>query len=287
LAERLDGVSDGPYAGTHFSRTELRELQYAALLHDFGKIGVREQVLVKAKKLYPHELQAIRDRVAYAIKCVEADVLSRKVAALSGGSAQPEALAALDLELTARKTALLDALKTISQANEPTVLAEGDFTRIADIFGMQVHDGIESFRLLNDAELLALQVPRGSLAPSEFDEIRSHVVHTFNFLSQIPWGKNMARIPAIAGSHHERLNGTGYPHGLSAESIPLPSKIMSIADIYDALTARDRPYKRAVPVEKALDILDTEVRDGHIDGALVKLFRDAKIYLLGERSLKY
>jgi HD-GYP domain-containing protein (c-di-GMP phosphodiesterase class II) len=287
LAERLDGASDGPFASTRFSRAELRELQYAAMLHDFGKIGVREQVLVKAKKLYPHELQAIRDRVAYALKCVEADVLARKVAALSGGSSTPEALAALDQELVARKAALLDALETIRQANEPTVLAEGDFTRIAEIFGMQVHDGAESFRLLSDAELLALQVPRGSLAPSEFDEIRSHVVHTFNFLSQIPWGKSMARIPAIAGSHHERLNGTGYPRGLRDDAIPLQAKIMSIADIYDALTARDRPYKRAVPVEKALDILELEVRAGHIDGALVKVFREAKIYLLGERSLKY
>jgi HD-GYP domain-containing protein (c-di-GMP phosphodiesterase class II) len=286
LAEQLEAHGGGIYAGTRFSRDELRELQYAALLHDFGKIGVREQVLVKAKKLYPHELQAIRDRVAYAIKCVESEVLGRKLERMGEGAGASD-LAALDAELEEQKQMLLDALATISQANEPSVLAQGDFSRIAEIFGMRIHDGVESFRLLNEVELLALQVPRGSLAPSEFDEIRAHVVHTFNFLSQIPWGKTMERIPAIAAAHHERLNGTGYPHGLRAEQIPLQAKIMSIADIYDALTARDRPYKRAVPLEKALDILELEARDGHVDAELLRVFRGAKVYLHADRSVKY
>lgn len=113
------------------------------------------------------------------------------------------------------------------------------------------------------------------------------MVDTFNFLSQIPWGKTMERIPAIAAAHHERLNGTGYPHGLRAERIPLPAKIMSIADIYDALTARDRPYKRAVPLEKALDILELVAREGHIDADLLRIFREAHVYQHAERSVKY
>jgi HD-GYP domain-containing protein (c-di-GMP phosphodiesterase class II) len=287
LAEHLAGVRDGVHASTEFSREQLRELHYASLLHDFGKIGVREQVLVKAKKLYPHELQSIRDRVHYALKCVEADSLARKIALLQAGGGAAD-LHALDLDLTARKASLLAALETISQANEPTVMAEGDFTRIAEIFGMMVGDGRgEAFRLLRESELHALQTPRGSLVASEYDEIRSHVVHTYNFLSQIPWGKGMAQIPLIAGAHHERLNGTGYPRGLKADEIPLQSKIMSVADIYDALTAADRPYKRALPVDRALQILDFEVRDGHLDAELVKLFREAKIYESVERKLKY
>lgn len=287
LAERLDGVTEGKYAATKFSRDQLRELHYASLLHDFGKIGVREQVLVKAKKLYPHELESIRDRIQYALKCVEADVLARKISLMQAGGGAAD-LHALDLDLAARKASLTAALETISQANEPTVMAEGDFTRIAEIFGMTFGDGRpEPFKLLRESELHALQTPRGSLVASEYDEIRSHVVHTYNFLSQIPWGKGMDQIPLIAGAHHERLNGTGYPRGLKAEDIPVQSKIMSVADIYDALTAADRPYKKALPLERALQILDFEVRDGHVDAELVRIFKEARVFEQTERDLKY
>jgi HD-GYP domain-containing protein (c-di-GMP phosphodiesterase class II) len=121
-------------------------------------------------------------------------------------------------------------------------------------------------------------VKRGSLTPNEYDEIRSHVSHTYRFLSRIPWGKALRRVPVIAGAHHERVNGTGYPNRWKSEEIPLQSKMMSIADIFDALTASDRPYKKAVPLEKALDILGYEVRDGHVDGELVRIFQAARIW---------
>ena len=133
-------------------------------------------------------------------------------------------------------------------------------------------------RLLTDEEVEALSVRRGSLTTQEFDEIRGHVSHTYKFLSQIPWGKALRRVPIIAGAHHERLNGTGYPNRLRAEEIPVQSKMMSISDIYDALTASDRPYKKAVPPEKALDILKLEVKDGMLDPVLVDLFIEAKVY---------
>jgi HD-GYP domain-containing protein (c-di-GMP phosphodiesterase class II) len=127
-------------------------------------------------------------------------------------------------------------------------------------------------------EITCLSVKRGSLTAREFDEIRGHVSHTFRFLSRIPWGRTFARVPLIAGAHHERLNGTGYPNRLTADQIPLQSKMMSIADIFDALTASDRPYKRAVPVERALDILGLEVKDGHLDRDLVDLFIECKAW---------
>ena len=119
---------------------------------------------------------------------------------------------------------------------------------------------------------------RGSLTESEFDEIRSHVTHTYRFLQQIPWSKALKRVPLIAGAHHERLNGTGYPNKLAAVDIPLQSKMMSIADIFDALTASDRPYKRAIPVDKALDILNFSVKDGHVDADLVKIFAGGRLW---------
>src|SRR5206468_11822156 len=110
------------------------------------------------------------------------------------------------------------------------------------------------------------------------DEMRSHVVHTWEFLKRIPWTKEFRRIPEIARAHHEKLDGSGYPLGMKAPDIPLQSKIMAIADIYDALTAADRPYKKAVPLEQALDILDGARRMGTLDGELFDLFVSARIF---------
>ncbi len=287
LAEAVDRADHPRFRETRFTRRDLTELEYAALLHDFGKIGVREQVLVKAKKLYPYELDQVAARFAYARKAAEVDVLARKVHAMSEGAGQSD-LSRLDDELAARLAELDDAWRVITEANEPTVLKQGDFTRIAEI-GRRAYVGPNGrpTPLLAPSEVESLQVTKGSLNGKEIDEIRSHVVHTYNFLSKIPWGNNFLRVPEIAGAHHEKLNGTGYPKGLESDQIPLQSKIMTIADIYDALTVRDRPYKKAVPRDRALAILGFEVKDGNIDADLVQLFVDAQVYLEVEKDLDY
>jgi HD-GYP domain-containing protein (c-di-GMP phosphodiesterase class II) len=284
LAKVVDRESTGPYANASFTPEDLRELEYASLLHDFGKIGVREKVLVKAKKLYDERLELLRLRFDYVARSLEADVLSRKVRALEGGASK-EQLAALDVELVERRAALEASWASVLSANEPTVLSQGDFARIEEIAKETYADLRGDVRaLLDDAEVTSLKVSRGSLTNQEFDEIRSHVSHTFRFLSNIPWGKSLQRVPVIAGAHHERLNGSGYPNRLKAEEIPVQSKMMSIADIYDALTASDRPYKKAVPIDRAIDILDYSVKDGHLDPELVRIFKDARIWTLGEAS---
>ena len=163
--------------------------------------------------------------------------------------------------------------------HEPTVLKGGDFTKIESL-ARQTYSTLsgEERPLLSPSEVTSLSVTRGSLTPTEIDEIRSHVTHTYNFLSTIPWGKSFRRIPIIAGAHHEKLNGTGYPHKLSAADIPIQARMMTIADIFDALSASDRPYKKAVPVERALDILRTAVQDGELDPDLFALFVEARVY---------
>jgi len=287
LAEVVDRVDSGPYARAGFSRREIKELEYASLLHDFGKIGVREKVLVKAKKLYPHELDAVRARFELELKNAESRGLKRKIELLERGASKEE-LEALDDELLQRRWQLQGMLQVILQANEPTVLNEGDFTRISEIGELTYVDAQGQERpLLTPDEVGSLQVTRGSLNSQEIDEIRSHVVHTFDFLSKIPWGKTMSNIPEIAGAHHEKLDGSGYPEGVTSEEIPLQSKIMTIADIYDALTARDRPYKKAMPVERALTILGYEVKDGHVDPELVRLFTEAKVFEQAQQDLQY
>src|SRR5690606_30607271 len=132
--------------------------------------------------------------------------------------------------------------------------------------------------LLSEHEFCALAVRRGSLTPDERAEIERHVVHTRDFLRLIPWTPGLQRIPEMAAAHHEKLDGSGYPLGLSAEAIPYASRIMTICDIYDALTAADRPYKAAMPAERALDILQSEVKSGLLDGDLVQVFIDSRCY---------
>ncbi len=278
LAQGVERGGSGVYAGVRFQREDLRELEYASLLHDFGKIGVREHVLVKANKLYPERLELVRQRFDFVARTVEADVLSKKLAALGRGAKDAELLG-FDRELAERLEELEQSFAVILASNEPTVLAAGSFQRIEEL-GRQTYVRLNGqlAPLLDPDEVLALSVMRGSLTASEYDEIRSHVVHTYRFLSQIPWGKTFARVAQIAGAHHERLNGTGYPNRLRAEEIPLQSKMMTISDIFDALTATDRPYKRAVPPEKALHILGLEVKDGHVDGDLVRIFTECRAW---------
>ncbi|MBW2454424.1 MAG: hypothetical protein JRI68_07930, partial [Deltaproteobacteria bacterium] len=239
-----------------------------------------EQVLVKAKKLYPYDLELIRARFALALRSLEVEILNRKVD-LARGKQRGDAslLEALDAEFEERRHKLDGAWKIIGDANEPKVLSGGDFVMLETIARQTyVDERGQEHPLLQAGEIECLSVPRGSLTPSEFDEIRSHVTHTREFLSTIPWGRKFRRVAQIAGAHHERLDGTGYPKRLHGSEIPLQSKIMTVNDIFDALTAADRPYKKAVPLARALDILDMEVKQGHIDGELVRILVASKTW---------
>ena len=278
LAEAVDRIDSGPYAGIRFTRREIKQLEYAALLHDFGKIGVREQVLVKARKLYPEERERIRARIDYAKRSAEAEALRARLEALQQGASEEE-LRRIETSLAASLAAYEEVWRLVEEADEPRVMPERDAGRLDDLSRVTFL-GPDGRRrpILTERELAALRIERGSLTAEEVRQIQSHVVHTFNFLSTIPWGKSYAEVPRIAGLHHEKLDGSGYPHGLRGEQIPLPTRIMTVCDIFDALTARDRPYKKAVPLERALDILALEVAAGKLDDELVRLFREARVF---------
>jgi hypothetical protein len=281
LAEVVDKEERGPYAGLRFGRDDLKQIEYAGLLHDFGKVGVREKVLVKAKKLYDWDRDAILARFDYIRKAIEADALREKLRIMSelSGEARREALAAIDVDW-ARRAADIDAyLDVVRQANEPNILdgaAHGRLAEIAEHTFVSARGTVEPY--LSPSEVMALRLPRGSLTLDERREIESHVVHTATFLETIPWGRRFGRIPAIAGSHHEKLDGSGYPRGLRADDIRVETRMMTIADIFDALTAGDRPYKKAVPVDVALDVIGAEVRAGHCDAELYRIFVEARVW---------
>ena len=287
LATAVDRSATGVYGATHFSADEMMELRYAALLHDFGKVGVREQVLVKAKKLLPGELDRIRQRVELIKRGLALRYADQKIAYLldRGRGGYTERAAALDTELAAYLAELDDSLSRIVVANEPTVLPKefaADLEQLARR-SFEDHAG-RRHTVITPDEAKVLSIARGSLTEAEFKEIQSHVVHTYQFLSRIPWTREFRRIPEIARSHHEKLDGTGYPYGVKAEDIPVQSKMMTIADIYDALTAGDRPYKKGLQRHEALDILSHERRAGRLDGALLDLFIEARIYEQGASS---
>ena len=281
LANALTRQEVGRFKGTTFTETQLRELRYAALLHDFGKIGVREHVLVKAKKLFPEELERIQQRADFIKRTIQWESAEGRVQALrTAGKADPETLLKALEEQEARRLAEVDAFfATLKQANEPMRLPE-EMVKSLKLFGdltFKEISGAES-SYLRPEEFARLMIPKGTLSQEERVEIESHVTHTFKFLSQIPWTRDLKQVPIIAHAHHEKLDGTGYPRRLAPVEIPVPSQIMTVCDIYDALTAADRPYKKAIPTDKALDILGFEVKEGKIDPELFQIFLAAKIY---------
>ncbi|MGE5848554.1 MAG: HD domain-containing phosphohydrolase [Candidatus Methylomirabilota bacterium] len=282
LAEKVDRVDDGPFASITFSPEDMREIRYASLLHDFGKVGVREPVLVKANKLYEHHLDLVVARFNFIKKALENSYLQKKLSlAMTLGPSCLEGLASLDEELQRRLAEVDDQMHFIFEANKPTVLPQGGFERILEIAAKTFVDGDGSkIPFLSTKEAENLTIGKGSLNVEERLEIESHVTHSFRFLRQIPWTKDLRPVPTIAYAHHEKLNGTGYPNQLRSEDIPFQAKIMTVCDIYDALTASDRPYKRALPPERALDIIGLEVKDGNLDSELVRIFTDARVWAL-------
>jgi HD-GYP domain-containing protein (c-di-GMP phosphodiesterase class II) len=281
LAEIVDQVSTGPYSASHFDHEQMKEIRYAALLHDFGKVGVREEVLVKAKKLYPLQMELVKQRFDYIRKEVEVGMVRRKLQTFlerDRGDALSE-IARLSEDFEQRLDRIQDYLEFILQANEPTLMEHGQFRKLNEIAKQFFLDSKGSeLPYINADEMRLLSIPKGSLDAAERQQIESHVVYTFNFLSQIPWTKELRGVPEIARAHHEKLNGAGYPYKLHGDQIPLQTKMMTICDIFDALTASDRPYKRAIPVERALSILEECVQANEIDAELFRLFRESKVY---------
>jgi HD-GYP domain-containing protein (c-di-GMP phosphodiesterase class II) len=281
-------VNDSSYVlGAKFNEDDLTQIQYAALLHDFGKVGVREHILVKAKKLYEHERELILQRFQLIKRGYKIEGLEKKVRYLIESSREQIAaeLENVDKDILTKVSELDNIIKFILQANEPTVLDQGGFEKLAELSGMSYRDESgQPHPFLTHDEAQCLQIRRGSLTEAERLEINSHVVHTFNFLVAIPWSRTLRDVPDIAGAHHEKLDGTGYPNRLKGEQIPLPARMMAISDIYDALTASDRPYKKAMPAERALDILASDVKRGQLDAQLYEVFVGARIWELTIRG---
>lgn len=283
LAKAVDR-DDGPeLRRIVFTHDQLREIRYAALLHDFGKVGVREHVLRKEKKLHHSDMRLLEQRFRYAQVCLErqayrllAELHVRRELTIREFREEKRKIEAGLREESLRLDKFLDVIR---QANEPAISHSGqvpDLEAILDYAYPELNG--PPLPLLEEGEFLALSLSKGCLTPEERRQIEEHVVDSYSFLILIPWTRDLAGVPAIAHGHHEKLDGSGYPMGLCGDQISIQTRMLTICDIYDALTAGDRPYKKAVPVEQALDLMSAECRAGHLDSRLLKVFVDSKVW---------
>ncbi|MFK5892305.1 MAG: HD domain-containing phosphohydrolase [Pseudomonadota bacterium] len=279
FAESLQRSNLNSYNKIIYSQNELREIRFASLLHDFGKVGVRERVLVKPKKLDESRLEVLQYRFELEKERIHRKAQEEIINIIHHQQYEPQKIKNIKRE-ERDKLSYLDQLFTaIVNSNEPTILPDGDFKHLQTILNMTfMTPAGKQESIISEKDFLALSVRKGSLTDVEREEIQSHVVHTYNFLSQIPWTSELGKVPEIARSHHEKLDGSGYPLGLTSDEIPFPSKMMTICDIFDALVAKDRPYKRALPLQVSLNIISSEADEGYLDRGLVDIFMQAKIY---------
>ena len=252
-AEAVNAIETGIFADLHFDRDQLREMRYASLLHDFGKVAVPEYIFGKAKKLPDGRIDTIRLRFLLAIEQTPDAWLQER---------------------------LRELLAQVEQANEPRIISMELGDVLDDLAPLTYRDFDGERPLLDVQELDFLRIPRGSLSGEERRKMEQHVTQSFYFLREIPWKKTPWRhVPELAYGHHEQLDGTGYPRGLKGVEIVPQVRMLTISDIFDALTANDRPYKAAMSVERAIDILNREFADrGKIDRDLLDVFVAKKVY---------
>ena len=276
LAKAVEREGRGEYRDLHFTPAELRELRLAALLHDFGKLSVHEEVLLKAKKLSPVLWERVNARFDLIRRTLEAEHYRACAAA---EREDPHARACREDRLT-RELDELERLRTIVRdANEPSVSEQSPTRELRDIArrSFVACDGTKQ-PYLTEEEVHFLELPQGTLDERERAQVEAHVQHTFQFLDQIPWSDDLKRVAEFAHGHHEKLDGSGYPRHLSAGAIPMQTRLITLADMFDALTAADRPYKPAVTPERAVEIIESEANAGLLDPELVRVLRECNAY---------
>jgi HD-GYP domain-containing protein (c-di-GMP phosphodiesterase class II) len=283
MARVINEIATGKFMDVNFTEDQLKELRYACLLHDFGKVGVREHILVKAKKLVPGQLEVIQSRFEFIERSVQVKYATEKLEAMRAGQ-NGKTVDEIDRRLEVELAQLRGWAQSIVTANEPSVMPE-DKASTLEFLSQQTYFDMSGrpHPMLEPQEFRFLSIRKGTLDPQERLEMESHVTHSFRFLTKIPWTPVMKGVPEIAYGHHEKLDGSGYPRGLAGDQIPLQARMMTIADIYDALTAQDRPYKRAVPTSTALDILHEEAGQGKLDRDLLEVFITKHVYLPAAR----
>ncbi len=279
LAKAVDQAAEGPFADVRFSENDFRELWIAGWMHDIGKIVSPQHIMDKATKL-----EGIYDRVALLAERfarlkegMRADARERQIEALRNGAGE-EGVAAIEEDLVATLATFDDDATFALSCNEPQEFMDDE--RIARLNGIRARyaDPTSGAPIITDEEMHFLLIRKGSLTDEERQIMQDHIVVTQRMLEKIPFPSKLKNAPFYAGSHHETLDGKGYPSGLSGEQMPLQARMLCITDFLEALTASDRPYKKAMPLSKAFSILRGEAERGKLDTDLVALLEEADVF---------
>lgn len=273
LARSVCDASDGPFADFSLSDEEWYELHIAAWLHDCGKITTPVHVMDKATKLetITDRMESVRARFEILKRDAEIAALKRQ---LEGDADEDDGLLAAEHARLDGELAFLEASNIGGEFLSPEKQA-----RIGEIAARRVTLAGQTRALLSEDEVTNLSISRGTLLPAERLIINGHMVQTIKMLEALPFPSNLKRVPEYAGGHHEKMDGTGYPKGLFAGDMSIPARIMAIADVFEALTANDRPYKKAKQLSETMRIMGFMKRDNHLDPQLFDHFVRSGVYL--------
>jgi len=274
IAQKVNEAEKGPFKDFKFTDDELEELRIAAWLHDTGKITTPEYVVDKANKL-----ETIFDRIDLVKTRWQTIKLERQLQAYQEMLKQvedhidprksEEIQSACDSDLEALENDLEFLVHTNTGGE---FMADEKLDRLNKIASREYKVNGDNQPFLLDDEVENLGIRKGTLTKDEREIIENHAVMTQKILSEIPWPKKLKQVPGIAGAHHEKLDGSGYPDGMEGLEINLQSRIMAVADVFEALSAKDRPYKKPMMLSQAVKILGFMVKDMHLDGNIVDLF---------------
>ena len=280
LAEAINEKKQGPFANIHFSDDELEEIRYAGWLHDVGKVTTPVWVMEKKNKLDTplDRMELIRTRFELVRKSLHLEALKKKMDLMHFDD-EPGPLRRIDQELEEKISQLeeeLDILEKCNLARE--FLDDNLFELLQEIGRKSYHEDGGNKPYLTKDEVKHLSVRKGNLTTGEIEIMRDHIVWTKKILHQIPFSGHLQNVALYAGQHHEKLNGSGYPDGAKEEDIPLRSRILAVADMFEALTSKDRSYKKPMTTSQVYDILKSDVQRGELDPDVVNLVISDNLY---------
>jgi HD-GYP domain-containing protein (c-di-GMP phosphodiesterase class II) len=281
LAEAVNETQEGPLAAFTMSDKDRYELKIAGLLHDCGKVTTPVHVVDKATKLESifDRIHLIDTRFEVLKRDAEIELLKEKALLVAHGAKRAEHDAA-DARHRERIRGLDEDRAFLRACNiGGEAMREADIERVKAIARYRWTDisGHEA-NFLSEDELKNLTIRAGTLTPEERQVINHHIVATIKMLEALPWPRHLKNVPEYAGGHHERMDGKGYPKGLTREQMSVQARVMGIADIFEALTAKDRPYKKGKTLSESLEILGKFRLNGHIDPDLFEVFVRKKVY---------
>ncbi|MBW2621247.1 MAG: GAF domain-containing protein [Deltaproteobacteria bacterium] len=281
LAETINNTNKGMFKNVNFNKNEMEELKLAAWMHDVGKITTPEYVVDKSTKLQTifDRISLIETRFQVIAQFIKDGYLTRKFELLQNGKINRSEIKQLDNELAGNIKLLQEELDFIKKCNNPgEFLSDDKIEKIKEIANKTYSFDNMDYQYLTEDEVKNLCIQKGSLTEEERKIIENHVTMTLKMLKELPFPPKLANVPEYAAGHHEKLDGSGYPRGLTEKEMSLQSRIMAVADIFEALTAGDRPYKKPMKLSQAIKIMGFMKKDRHIDPDIYDLFMESRLF---------